>query len=126
MGTPWEGGVWKLDMAARSETEAASAGSLGPLPIYALSLSLYYRHLGLINAPPYFVIFPPNDLFHYLFTIKKARNIQRFGQDLINPAGDTSCSSWGSSWGSSIVSQNETPKQVISCTYKVLIKRNTF
>ena len=54
---------------------------------------IYNRHLGLINAlPPYFV-FPPNDLFHYPFTIKKARNIQNYDQDLINPAGDTSCSS---------------------------------
>ena len=35
---------------------------------------IYNRHLGLINAPPLFVCFPPNDLFHYSFTIKKARH----------------------------------------------------
>ena len=86
---------------------------------------MYNRHLGLINAP-LICVFPPNDLCHYSFTIKKVRNIQNYGQDLINPSGDTSCSSWGSSWGSSIFSQNETPQQVISCTCKVSIKRSTF
>ena len=32
---------------------------------------IYNRHLGLINAPPLICCFPPNDLFHYSFTIKK-------------------------------------------------------
>ena len=46
---------------------------------------IYNRHLGLINAPPpYFVCLPPNDLFHYSFTINKARHIQNYGQDFIN------------------------------------------
>ena len=31
-----------------------------------------------------YLCFPPNDLFHYWFTIKKARNIQNYGQDFIN------------------------------------------
>ena len=44
---------------------------------------VYNRHLGLINALPYF-LFPPNDLFHYWFTIKKARNIHNYGQDFSN------------------------------------------
>ena len=87
---------------------------------------IHNRHLGLVNAPPLICYFPPNDLFHYYFTIKKARHILNSGQDLIDPAGDTSCSSWGSSWGSSIFSQNETPKKVISCRCQVLIKRNAF
>ena len=43
---------------------------------------LYNLHLGLINAPPY-LFFPPSDLFHYSFTINKARNIQNYGQDFI-------------------------------------------
>ena len=41
-------------------------------------------HLGSINAPPRILFFPPNDLFHYSFTIQKARNIQNYGQDFIN------------------------------------------
>ena len=45
---------------------------------------VYNRHLGLINAPPPYVCFPPNDLVHYSFTFKKARHIQNYGQDLIN------------------------------------------
>ena len=28
-------------------------------------ICVYNRHLGLINAPPLIVVFPPNDLFHY-------------------------------------------------------------
>ena len=52
-------------------------------------LYTHTHHLGLINAPPLFC-FPPNDLFHYSFTTKKARHIQDDGQDLINPAGDKS------------------------------------
>ena len=44
----------------------------------------YNPHLGLINAPPLILFFPPNDLFHYSFTIKKARNIQNYDQDFIN------------------------------------------
>ena len=43
---------------------------------------IYNRHLGLINAPPPYLLFPPNDLFHYS-TIKKARHIQHYGQDSI-------------------------------------------
>ena len=43
---------------------------------------MYNRHLGLIN--PLICVFPPNDLFHYSFTIKKARHIQHYGQDFIN------------------------------------------
>ena len=42
---------------------------------------IHNRHLGLINALPFF---PPNDLFHHWFTIKKARNIQNYDQDFIN------------------------------------------
>ena len=34
---------------------------------------IYNRHLGLINAPPLILYFPPNDLFHYSFTIKKGQ-----------------------------------------------------
>ena len=45
---------------------------------------VYNRHLGLINAPPLICVFPPNDLFHDWFTIKKARHIQNYGQDFIN------------------------------------------
>ena len=44
---------------------------------------IYNSHLGLINAPPPYFIFPPNDLFHYCLTIKKARHIQNYGQDFI-------------------------------------------
>ena len=39
-------------------------------------------HLGLINPPPY--VSPKNDICHYSFTIKKARNILNSGQDFIN------------------------------------------
>ena len=84
----------------------------------------YSPHLGLINAPPLICCFPPNDLFHYEFTIKNARHLLKSGQDFINLTGDTSCSSWGSSWGSSIFSQSENPQEVISCTYKALINRS--
>ena len=44
---------------------------------------MYNPHLGLINAPPLFC-FPSNYLFHYSFTIKKARSILNSGQDFIN------------------------------------------
>ena len=37
---------------------------------------MYNRHLGLINAPPLICCLPPNDLFHYSFTINTARHIQ--------------------------------------------------
>ena len=90
------------------------------------NMCIYNLHLGLINAPPPDLFFPPNGLFHYSFTIKKVRNILNSGQDFINLTGDTGWPSWGSSWGSSIFSQSETPPKVISCTYKVFIKRNTF
>ena len=45
---------------------------------------IYNPHLGLMNAPPLICVFPPNDLFHYSFTIKKARNILNYGQDFIH------------------------------------------
>ena len=80
---------------------------------------MYNPHLGFINAPPLMLFFPPNDLFHYSFTINKTRYLLNYGQDFINLTGDTSCSSWGSSWvsswGSSILSQSETPQKVINC-----------
>ena len=45
----------------------------------------YYSSPPWINKrPPVICVFPPNDLFHYSFTIKKARYIQHSGQDLIN------------------------------------------
>ena len=28
-------------------------------------ICIYNLHLGLINAPPLFLLFPPNYLFHY-------------------------------------------------------------
>ena len=50
----------------------------------ACQYALINRHLGLINAPPLLIrVFPPNDLFHYSFTITKARHIQKYGQDFI-------------------------------------------
>ena len=105
-----------------------------PRAIAYLSLSLsiyiyiyiYNPHLGLIHAPPLICFCSSKQPFSLSIYYQKARHTQNHGQDLINPAGDTSCSSWGSSWGSSIFSQNETPQKVISCTYKELIKRNTF
>ena len=51
--------------------------------IYIYIYILYNPHLGLIIAPP-LIVFPPNDLFHYSFTIKKVRHIQNYGQDFIN------------------------------------------
>ena len=45
---------------------------------------IYNIHLGLKDAPHLICIFPPNDLFHYSFSIKKARNIQNYGQVFIN------------------------------------------
>ena len=56
--------------------------------IYIYTHYVYNPHLGLIKAPPYFCS-SPNDLFHYSFTIKKARHILNSGQDLINLTGDT-------------------------------------
>ena len=54
------------------------------LSIY-LSLSLYIYiynpHLGLINVPPLFFL-PKSDLFHFSFTIKKARDKLNVGQIL--------------------------------------------
>ena len=41
---------------------------------------IYNLHLGLINAPPLILFLPQNDLFHYSFTIKKARNLLNVGQ----------------------------------------------
>ena len=87
---------------------------------------IYNLHLGLIYAPPLLLFSSKRPFSRYSFTIKKARNILNSGQDFINLTGDTSCSSGGSSWGSSIFSESETPKKVISCTYNLLIKRNTF
>ena len=87
--------------------------------IIYIYIYIYNPHLGLINAPPLlFCCCPPNYLFHYSFTINNSRNIPSSGQDFSNLTGDTSCSSWGSSWGSSIFSKSETPQKVISCTYK--------
>ena len=34
--------------------------------------------------PPPHLFVPPNDLFHYSFTINKARHIHNYGQDFIN------------------------------------------
>ena len=65
--------------------------------MYYVYIYIYNRHLGLINAPP-LLFFPPNDICHYSFTIKKAGDLLNSGQDFINLTGDTSCSSWGSSW----------------------------
>ena len=59
---------------------------------------MYNLHLGLIHVPPLCVVFPPNDLFHYSFAIKKARHILNSGQDFIDMTGDTGWPSWGSSW----------------------------
>ena len=56
---------------------------LGVIYIY-IYIYMYNPHLGLINAPPPYLFFPPNDLFHYSFTIKKARQIHNYGQDFIN------------------------------------------
>ena len=47
-----------LDRACRCVNVLVSIGS------NVMSYDSYNRHLGLINAPPYY-IFPPNDLFHY-------------------------------------------------------------
>ena len=47
-------------------------------------IHIHNPHLGLINAPPLICCFPPNDLFHYSFTIKKAKHIPNYGQDFIN------------------------------------------
>ena len=43
---------------------------------------VYNPHLGLINAPPPYLFFPPNDLFHYSFTINKTKHIHNYGQVL--------------------------------------------
>ena len=64
------------------------------LMIMIVTIHTYNRHLGLITPPPY-LCFPPNDLCHYSCTIKMAKNRQTSGQDLINPAGDTSCAILG-------------------------------
>ena len=43
-----------------------------------------------MKAPPFLILlFPPNDLFHYSFTTKKARHILNSGQDFIKLTGDT-------------------------------------
>ena len=60
-----------------------------PIPIYTyiyiyIYICIYDRHLGSINAPPLICVSPPNNLFHYSFTIKKARHIQNYGQDFTN------------------------------------------
>ena len=53
--------------------------------IFVISIIIIInRHLGLINASPSICVFPPNDFVHYSITIKKARNIQNYGQDFIN------------------------------------------
>ena len=41
-----------------------------------IHIYVYNPHLGLINTPPLICVFPPNNLFHYSFTIKQARYIQ--------------------------------------------------
>ena len=43
---------------------------------------IYNPHLGLINAPPLIFVPPQNDLFHYSFIIKRARNKPNVGQIL--------------------------------------------
>ena len=85
------------------------------------------RHLGLINAPPLICLFPPNDLFHCSFTIKMTKHKQYSGQDLINPAGDTSCAILGVILGIiHFLSKRDPPKSDQLYTHIVLIKRNTF
>ena len=105
----------------------ATIGCPGDLPD-PLDSCQTYESLPWIDKrpPPLSCCFPPNDLFHYSFTIKQNRTLLNSGQDFINLTRDTSCSSWGSSWGSSIFSQSETPQKVISCIRKILIKRNIF
>ena len=36
------------------------------------------------RPPPLILFFPPNDLCHYSFTVKKTRTILTYGQDFIN------------------------------------------
>ena len=43
-----------------------------------------YIYIHISSPPPPILFFPPNDLFHYSFTIKKAIHIHNYGQDLIN------------------------------------------
>ena len=89
---------------------------------------IYNPHLGLINAP-LILLFLQNDLFHYSFTSKKARNILNSGQDSINMFlrhGRYRLGHLGGHLGGHPFSLKARPQQkVISCTRKILIKRNT-
>ena len=97
------------------------------IPVYMLYIYIYMYniHLGLIH-PPLWCCFPQATFFTIHVLSTKPEYILNSGQDCITLTGDTSCSSWGSSWGSSLFSQNETPQKVFSCTYTLLIKCNTF
>ena len=87
---------------------------------------IYNRHLGLINAPP-LIFFFLQTTFVTIQLLSKWPNIDNIlAKTLLIRREIPAAPSWGSSWGSSIFSQNETPPKVISCTYKVLIKGNTF
>ena len=71
-------------------------------------------HLGLINAPTLILFFPPNDLYHYSFTIKKARTILNYCQDFINLTGDTGCAILGVILGiTHFLSKRDPPKSYI-------------
>ena len=86
-------------------------------------------HLGLINGPPLFC-FSQKQLLSLLIYYQKGQTYYKFWPRLYEYVSATreipAVPSWGSSWGSSIFSQSETPQSGISCIRKVLIKRNTF
>ena len=89
--------------------------------------SIYNLHLGLINAPPLICFVFLQTTFFTIHLLSKWPSIDKnMAKTLLIRREIPAAPSWGSSWGSSIFSQNETPQKVISCTHKVLIKSNTF
>ena len=89
----------KLDKQLPVEQcEATVSQSTAPSPPLRSRRSSYNPHLGLINGPPPYLLFLNNDLFHYSFTIKKARHIPILAKTLLIcfcDTGDTSCAILG-------------------------------
>ena len=91
---------------------------------------IYNPHLRLINVPPPLFCFSLKlyvSLFNYY---QNARNILNSGQHFINTFYDTGDTGWavilGVILGIIHFLKSETPKQVISCRRKVLIKSDIF
>ena len=72
---------------------------------------IYNPHLGLINGPPPLFVFPSKRPFSLFIYYQKGQTSTKFWPRLYEYVSATREIPAGSSWGSSIFSQSETPKE---------------